>query len=185
MDVREAILSRRTHKHWTGEPVPRVVLEDLLELARWAPNHRLTNPWRFAVMPAEALARYGEHVRQNLAAYAGTKPGAAEAIREKLEKMLPKLGAVIIVGCQVDPDPKIHAEDRDACAAACQNILLGATARGLASFWSTGALLTSPPAKAFYGFGDNVVLVGAICLGTAADTPQSKREPLEGKVRWL
>lgn len=185
MDVREAILTRRTHKRWTGEPLPRLVIEDLLELARWAPNHRLTNPWRFAVLSPEALGRYADFVRANLAAFAGNKPGGKDAVREKADKMLPQIGAVIVVGCKADPDPKIHLEDRDACAAACQNILLGATARGVASFWSTGAVLTAPKAKEFYGFGDDVEIIGALCLGMAADSPQGTREPLEGKVRWL
>ena len=50
MELEQAIRSRRTHKAFAPEPVPRAVLEELLELARWAPNHNLTNPWRFRVL---------------------------------------------------------------------------------------------------------------------------------------
>ena len=57
MDLEEAIRTRRTHKAFGEEPVPRETIEELLELARWAPNHNLTNPWRFRVVGPEALAK--------------------------------------------------------------------------------------------------------------------------------
>ena len=50
MDVETAIRTRRTHKAYRPEPVARETLDELLELARWAPNHHLTNPWRFRVL---------------------------------------------------------------------------------------------------------------------------------------
>ena len=57
MELEEAIRTRRTHKAYGPEPVPREALEELFELARWAPNHHLTNPWRFRVLGPAALAR--------------------------------------------------------------------------------------------------------------------------------
>ena len=57
MELEEAIRTRRTHKAYAPEPVERDTLDELLELARWAPNHNLTNPWRFSVLGPEALAR--------------------------------------------------------------------------------------------------------------------------------
>ena len=57
MDAEQAIRTRRTHKAYGADPVPRATLEELFELARWAPNHNLTNPWRFRVVGPEALAR--------------------------------------------------------------------------------------------------------------------------------
>jgi len=57
MEVEEAIRTRRTHKAYRSEPVDRSLLEGILDLARWAPNHNLTNPWRFRVVGPEALAR--------------------------------------------------------------------------------------------------------------------------------
>src|SRR3954453_6566126 len=55
MEVSEAIRTRRTHKAFKPEPVDRAVLDELFELARWAPNHNLTNPWRFRVVGPHAL----------------------------------------------------------------------------------------------------------------------------------
>src|SRR5919204_6952493 len=56
LEVEEAIRTRRTHKAYRPQPVDRATLDELLELARWAPNHHLTNPWRFRVVGPEALA---------------------------------------------------------------------------------------------------------------------------------
>ena len=60
MEVSEAIRTRRTHKAFKPEPVDRAVLDELFELARWAPNHNLTNPWRFRVIGPRALERLKE-----------------------------------------------------------------------------------------------------------------------------
>ena len=68
MDVEEAIRTRRTHKVYGPEPVPRETLDELFELARWAPNHNLTNPWRFRVLGPESLARLKEAAGEEAAA---------------------------------------------------------------------------------------------------------------------
>src|SRR6188768_3885545 len=57
MQVEDAIRTRRTHKAYTREPLDRETLDELLEITRWAPNHNLTNPWRFRVVGPEALER--------------------------------------------------------------------------------------------------------------------------------
>ena len=84
MELEEAIRSRRTHKAYAPEPVDRETLDELLELARWAPNHNLTNPWRFRVLGPEALARLKEAAGPEAAgearprAHAGVRLGGAE-----------------------------------------------------------------------------------------------------------
>jgi nitroreductase len=55
--LEDLIRSRRTHKSFGPDPVPRETLDELLELARWAPNHHRTNPWRFRVVGPQTLAR--------------------------------------------------------------------------------------------------------------------------------
>ena len=67
MDVESAIRTRRTHKAFCPEPVPRELLDELLELARWAPNHHLTNPWRFRVVGPLALAKFVDGMRHYFA----------------------------------------------------------------------------------------------------------------------
>src|SRR5579859_3474095 len=99
MDVEEAIRERRTHKAFHPEPVPRAELNELLELARWAPNHHLTNPWRFRVLGPGAL--------QRLKAAAGPEAAA------KLDRAPTLIAATVLRS----PDPV--TDEEDLCAAAC------------------------------------------------------------------
>ena len=57
MSFAELAAARRTHKAFGTEPVPRETLLELFDLARLAPNHHLTQPWRFRVLGPESLAR--------------------------------------------------------------------------------------------------------------------------------
>jgi nitroreductase len=114
VELEQAIRSRRTHKAYGGEPVDAATLDALFELATWAPNHHLTNPWRFRVLGPGALGR--------LKAAAGPEAGA------KLDRA-PTLVAVSVVQTG---DPVQDEEDLCATACAAYIVLLGAQARGLA-----------------------------------------------------
>src|SRR5918999_237052 len=111
MDVESAIRERRTHKAFGPDPVDRQTLDELLELARWAPNHNLTNPWRFRVLGPDALARLKEA--------AGPESAA------KLDR-----APTLIAASQVRSDDAVQDEE-DLCAAAAASyiVLLGAHAR--------------------------------------------------------
>jgi nitroreductase len=158
MDVEQAIRTRRTHKAYAAEPVDRQTLEELFDLARWAPNHNLTNPWRFRVLGPEALAR--------LKAAAG--PEAAS----KLDRA-PTLVAVSVVQCGTDP----VQDEEDLCAAACAAyiVLLAAHGRGLAGYWRTPAVLRTAEGRAALRIGDDERVLGLLHLGH----PRQQREPPE------
>src|SRR5687767_10146051 len=130
MDVEDAIRTRRTHKAYGPEPVDRETLDELFELARWAPNHHLTNPWRFRVLGPRALER--------LKAAAG--PEAAT----KLDRA-PTLVVVSAAG---------NEEDRDATAVAAYIVLLAAHGRGLATYWRTPEVLDTPEGRTAVGVPD-------------------------------
>jgi nitroreductase len=157
VDVENAIRERRTHKAFGGEPVDRQTLEELLELARWAPNHNLTNPWRFRVLGPESLRRLKE---------AAGPEGAA-----KLDRA-PTLVAASVVQTG---DPVQDEEDLCAAAVAVYVVLLGAHARGLVGYWRTPGVLRTPEGRAAVGIPDDERFVGLIHLG-----PQRQdREPPE------
>ncbi len=126
MEVEDAIRSRRTHKAFAPEPVPRELLDELLELARWAPNHHLTNPWRFRVLGPAALAQ--------LKAAAGREAAA------KLDRA-PTLVVATALGSE---DPVQDQEDLCATACATYAVLLAAHGRGLAGYWRTPEVLRTP-----------------------------------------
>src|SRR5947208_15480298 len=130
MDVEEAIRSRRTHKVYGTAPVARETLLELFELARWAPNHHLTNPWRFRVVGPRSLAA--------LKAAAG-----AEAAGK-----LDRAPTLVAVSCVVADDPVQAEEDLLAAGVAAYIVLLAAHARGLATYWRTPAVLRSDAGRA-------------------------------------
>jgi nitroreductase len=141
VDVNTAIRTRRTHKAYWPEPVDRETLDELFELARWAPNHHLTNPWRFRVVGPRALERL--------------KTAAGPDAAGKLDRA-PTLVVVSSVG---------NEEDRDATAAAAYIVLLGAHARGLASYWRTPDVLRTPEGRAAVGIADEEQVLGLLHLG--------------------
>ena len=155
MELEEAIRTRRTHKAYGAAPVERATLEDLLELARWAPNHNLTNPWRFRVLGPRSLDRL--------------KEAAGPEAAVKLER-----APTLMVASQVrSDDPVQDEEDLCAVAAAVSYVLLGAHARGLAGYWRTPAVLRTPAGRDAVGVPSAERVLGLIHLGP----PRQEREP--------
>ena len=152
-----AIRSRRTHKAYGAEPVDRQTLDELFELARWAPNHNLTNPWRFRVIGPEALARLKE---------AAGPEGAAK---------LDRAPTLVLVTVRATGDAVQDEEDLCATAVATYIVLLAAHGRGLAGYWRTPGVLRTPEGRAALGVGDDERVVALIHLGP----PRQEREPPE------
>jgi nitroreductase len=160
-------------------PIGRDLVVELLELATWAPNHHRTWPWRFAVVTGEGRRRLGELV----AAYEADQ-GAAPERRDKVRGKYLRAPVVVLVGMAADPDPVRRQEDRDAVAAAVQNLLLAATAAGLASHWATGAWMDDAAVKALAGLGPDDDLVALVYLGWPTGDPLPvDRPPVE--VTWV
>jgi nitroreductase len=168
VELEEAIRTRRTHKAYGSEPLDRATLEELLELGRWAPNHHLTNPWRFRVLGPGALARL--------------KEAAGPQDAGKLDRA-PTLVAVSVVR---SGDPV--ADEEDLCAAACAAyiVLLAAHGRGLAGYWRTPAVLRTPEGRAALGIGDDEHAIGLLHLGPARqDQRTPERAPARDVVTFL
>lgn len=147
MELEDAIRTRRTHKAYGTEPVPRELLEELLELARWAPNHNLTNPWRFRVVGPASLA--------------ALKHAAGPEAAAKLDR-----APTLVVASQVRAEDALQdEEDLCAVAAAISYVLLGAHARGLAGYWRTPAVLRSEEGRTAVGVPDDERVLGLIHLG--------------------
>jgi nitroreductase len=168
VQLEQAIRTRRTHKAFGSEPVERATLQELLDLARWAPNHHLTNPWRFRVLGPGALAR--------LKAAAGPESAA------KLDRA-PTLVAISVLR---SGDPV--ADEEDLCAAACAAyiVLLAAHDRGLAGYWRTPAVLRTQEGARALGIGDDEHAIGLLHLGPPRqDQRTPERAPADDVVRWL
>lgn len=164
--VAELIRSRRTSMFVDQtRDVPVAVVEQLCELAAWAPNHKRTWPWRFALFTGDGRARLGETMMSDMVdAEVGDGGKRAKTATKYL-----RTPATLVVGCAPHPNDMLHSENRDAVAAAIQNLMLGATALGLATFWSTPALTRPPNVLELCGFHHDDRLVGMIYLGWADD----------------
>ena len=157
MDVDDAIRTRRTHKAYGSEPVPRETLEELFELARWAPNHNLTNPWRFRVLGPESLAEL--------------KAMGGEEAAEKLDR-----APTLVVASVVQTGDAVQdEEDYAAAAVASYIVLLGAHARGLAGYWRTPAVLRTPEGRSAAGIPAGERVIGLLHLGPR----RQEKEPPE------
>lgn len=168
MDVEDAIRTRRTHKAFAAEPVPREVLGELLGLARWVPNHHLTNPWRFRVLGPHALAEL--------------KQAAGPEAASKLDRA-PTLVAV----SAVDSDDPVLAQE-DLCATACATyaVLLAAHGRGLAGYWRTPGVLHTEEGRAAVGIPAGERFVALIHLGwPRQEKAPPERLPPEHVVTYL
>jgi nitroreductase len=157
MDLETAIRTRRTHKAFGPDPLSRGEVEELLELARWAPNHNLTAPWRFRVVGPEALARLKE--------VAGPE-GAAK---------LDRAPTLIVVSCALTADPVQNEEDLHATAVAAYIVLLAAHGRGFAGYWRTPGLLRAERGRAAVGLPEGERFVGLLHLGR----PRQEKQPPE------
>jgi nitroreductase len=147
MDVETAIRTRRTHKAFAPEPLPREQIDELLELASWAPNHNLTVPWRFRVVGPDTLRRLKEVA------------GPEGAVK------LDRAPTMIVVSCVLSGDPLEEEEDLHATAAASYIVLLAAHARGFAGYWRTPGLLRTAEGCAAVGLGEEERFVGLLHLG--------------------
>jgi nitroreductase len=165
--IDDAIRSRRTHKAFGPDPVPRSVLLELFELARWAPNHHLTDPWRFRVLGPDARAKL---------------KAVAEAAKPGSGSKLDRAPTLIAVSVKQTGDAAQDHEDVLATAVAAYIVLLGAHARGLAGYWRTVPVMESPDGRVALGLPDDELPIGLLHLG---DPRQEQRVPERAPVEEI
>jgi len=188
MDVLEAIRTRRTAGKMRPDLPPREAIEELLEAATWAPNHRLNEPWRFIVLAGESREQFGRVMAadacQGLDDANGQK---AQGIVEAHMKKATRSPVVIAVACDPATDPKIDpVEDVAAVSCAIQNLMLAAHARGLTTKWSSGKPCYSPNLKQFFGLTPDHQILGYIYLGYPDESPKmTTRTPHAQKTTWM
>ena len=169
MDIETAIRTRRTHKAYAPGQVDRAELEEILDLARWAPNHHLTNPWRFRVVGPRALERL--------------KRAAGPEAAPKLDRA----PTLVVCSCALrGDDPVEDQENLHATACAAYIVLLAAHARGLAGYWRTPEVLRTPEGREAVGLPDSERFVGLLHLGRGVQEPSApERLPAEQVVEFL
>ena len=169
MELEHAIRTRRTHKAYGPEPVDRETLDELFELARWAPNHKLTNPWRFRVLGPAALERLKQ---------ASDDPIAAAKLN--------RAPTLVLVSATQTGDALMDEEDVLAAGSAAYVVLLAAHGRGLAGYWRTPGVLRTAAGRAALRIPADEHVLGLLHLGHPRQEPRvPERAPVEAVVSYL
>lgn len=176
-DFAALVRARRTHMLVDRQrAVPDDLIDQLCNLAAWAPNHKKTWPWRFAALTGDARLRLGEAFVADMI----DRDFGDEGKREKTRTKYARTPNILVVGCARHDNTTIHDENRDAVAAAIQTLLLGATAHGVASYWSTPPLIDSPRVRELCGFEADDRIMAVIYLGWPVSSPQAPTRPEVG-----
>jgi nitroreductase len=188
MDTYEAIQRRASVRSFRPVQVPREALERVLAAAVRAPNHKLTEPWRFAVLTGVSLKRFAEIRRAHRAKRFDdpADPQSAKAI-EKTHREALETPAFIVVMCAVPDDAVRREEDYAATMMAVENLLVAATAEGLGSYVRTGGIMELPELKALVDLSSGYRIAAVVSLGYAAEAkdPTPRKKPLAELVRWM
>ena len=173
MNLSETLSSRRSIKKFTSRPVTREDMEALLAAAVTAPNHKLTQPWRFYVLGPEARHAYGL-VLGGRKAKKIEDPEAARAMRETVAMEHRTLPGMLVVAVTQNENPEAREEDYAAAMMAIQNLSLAAVDRGLGTHIKTGAVMADPASRAAVGVQDNERIIAIVNIGEPAEVPPAK-----------
>jgi len=184
MELFEAIYNRHSIGRVKQDPVPREVIEKLLDAGVQAPNQYKVRPWRFVVLTGDGRNRLGEAMAASTARYHPEYP--LEAL-DKCRATPLQAPLVIAVGVDKPTEPKVlEIENISAAAAAVQNMLLAAHALGLGAKWRTGEWARDGMVKEFLGFTSDQHLIAFIYIGypeLVAEFPA--RPSFEDRTVWM
>jgi len=188
LEVNRAIETRQSIGRVRQDPVPRELVEKILESAVHAPNHKLTEPWRFHVFIGKGRGEFAraraELARLQARAEREEEEFAAGRISRERKKAF-RAPVVIAVISKGGRDEVETLENYAACAAAVQNMQLTAHSLGLASIWRTGTFAYHPYMRDFFELEENDKIAAYLYLGypDMSERPR-RREPASSKTVW-
>ena len=187
MDAIDAIQRRTSVRRFRPDPVPRETLERLLECAVRAPNHRLTEPWRFAVVTDAARARLADiRAHHRLKRWADPTAPEAVAAGEKARREALETPAFVVVMTAAGGDETTREEDFAAAMMAIENLMIAAESLDLGTYLRTGAIMREPALVELVGLPEGFRVAGVVSLGYPAEreTPR-RRRPAAELTRWV
>jgi nitroreductase len=184
MPIPEIIELRRSVKKFSDRAISREEIETLLDAATLAPNHRLTQPWRFYVLGPEARYAYGLALGERKARKL-PDPSAARTLRETIAAEHRALPCMIGVAIIENENPEIREEDYAATMMGIENLALTAVALGLGTHIKTGGVMGDAAARAAAGVTETERIVAIVNVGAPAELPPpKKREPARSFTTW-
>ncbi len=184
MDLIEAIHNRHSQDKVKPDPLPRALIETLLDAAVQAPNHYKVRPWRFVILTGEARSRLGEVMA---ASQQERHPEFSPEVFNKTRGLPLRAPVLIAVAVDKPSEAKVlEIENVCATAAALENLLLAAYAVGLGAKWRTGEWARDARVKEFLGFAADQQIVGFVYLGYPEFTVQPALRPsFEDRTVWM
>lgn len=187
MDIYTVIKSRRSHRLYKPDPVPREVLQRVIEAALWAPSGTNAQPWEITVLAGQARDEFVALASQS---FEELEPKLRAVLAEDkvafVKQFFKNLGGapvVIAVTVWKDPDPLINESYIQSGAALMQNLLLAAEAEGLGTCWMTGILSREKELLKYLGLEDRHLLAITPIGYSAKQPPVVPRK--DRPVRWL
>ncbi|HEU5303336.1 MAG TPA: nitroreductase [Gemmatimonadales bacterium] len=187
MDAITAINRRTSVRRFRSDPVQREVIEQLLDCAVRAPNHKLTEPWRFAVLTEGARDRFAEiRARHRLKRYTDPDGAEAQAGAEKVRRESRQTPAFIIVMTAASADEITREEDYAATMMAIANLMIAAESLGLGTYLKSGGVMQDRGLRELAGVPENFRVVGVLSLGYPAEQEiPRRRRPASELTRWV
>ncbi|MBL4651621.1 MAG: nitroreductase [Flavobacteriales bacterium] len=187
-EINEVIRNRRSvyPKQFSDRKVHREMIENMLENARWAPTHGLTQPWFFKVFMGDGLQKLAEFHSET---YKKITPSESFLVKkyDKLQSNALQSSVVIAICMKRQEIEKIpEIEEIEAVACAVQNMHLTATAFGLGAYWGSGGLTYSEEMKTFLGLKKKDKCLGLFYIGYPdIEWPKGQRKPIEYFTEWV
>jgi nitroreductase len=186
MDAITAITTRTSVRRFRSDPVPRAMIERLLECAVRAPNHKLTEPWRFVVLTGRARDSFAEiRAHHRLKRFEDQTSAEARAAADKVRRDSLETPAYIVVLAALSQDDITREEDYAASMMAIANVMTAAQSLGLGTYLRTGGVMREPALLDLAQVPDSFRVVGILSLGypAQAETPR-RRKPAAELTRW-
>ena len=170
----EILRGRRTIELFLQPQVPEDLVREAIEIATWAPNHRLTEPWHFYLLGDAAQQQCLDLCESIVTAKKGKAAGEF-----KRDNWSQKPGWMV-VSCRKSDDALLQQEDYGACCAAVQNCLLYLWKAGVGSKWTSGEITRDPRFLEIVGIdAADAFVVGLIWYGYPKVTPAQTRKDLD------
>lgn len=182
VSIYEALYRRRMAWQFKDRPVPREALDRMLATAVWAPNHRLTEPWRFFVLEKGSKARNkAADLAYEFSMERNNNPTRAEAARRAVWDP----PVVVYIYCVPGPNDEVTKENYGAVCCAAHNISLAGVAEGLAVTWETGGVTRHPKLRQVLGAQEDWQMAVMLSIGVPTTTPSSSRTEVSHYVNWV
>jgi nitroreductase len=167
--------------------VQKELIEVLLENARWAPTHKLTQPWRFKVFYGEGLEKLGKWHADTYKAITPEVDFKEMKYRKLLERPSKASAVIAIIMKRDEKNAVPEVEEIAAVSAAVQNMYITASAYGLATYWGSGGLTYTSEMKKFLGIGEEDRCMGLFFVGYPDIDWPKRTERMERRLvaEWI